>query len=251
MSCRPALLLVFALTGLPAAGPAVAGPVVVELFTSQGCSSCPPADALLGELAESGVVIALSLHVDYWNRLGWTDPFSKPAFSERQRAYAETLEDDNPYTTGVYTPQIVVNGRYAVVGHVANRVHAAIDKAGRMPAWTDPRVVGDSPEEVLLPANTRSPLREPASVWLITYDDRHVTPVEHGENADRVLVNHRVVRSMRRIGRWDGRETRLAIGKPAPESAQRDGLVVLVQQADTGIIIGAAERRLLNTNTPH
>lgn len=250
MGHRLALLVPVLLAALTLAGPSAARPVVVELFTSQGCSSCPPADRLLGELAEREPVIALSLHVDYWNRLGWTDPFSRPAFSERQRAYARTLEDDNPWTTGVYTPQMVVNGRYAVVGHVASRVNRAIDRAEDVPERVHPRIVGHPPEHVIVsPDQESAATRESATVWLIAYDDRHVTPVERGENAGRQLVNHRVVRSMRRIGQWNGRETRLAIG--TVELEERDGLVVLVQTGETGSIIGATERRLSGEDPRH
>jgi hypothetical protein len=238
-----ALLLLLPLATLAATDTSrAASPVVVELFTSQGCSSCPPADELLGRLADRGSVIALSLHVDYWNRLGWKDPFSKARFSDRQRAYAEGLEDDNPYTTGVYTPQIVVDGRYAVVGHVAERVEAAIERARTEPAGLHPRIAGESPEYVHLPA-TRHPLPEqPATVWLIAYDDRHTTIVDNGENAGRELINHHVVRSMHRIGTWNGEETRITLDAPEMELNERDGVVVLVQNGHAGNIVGAAER---------
>jgi hypothetical protein len=247
-----AILLLLPLATLSAADtPATARPVVVELFTSQGCSSCPPADALLGRLAKRDSIIALSLHVDYWNRLGWTDPFAKAQFSDRQRAYAEELEDENPYTTGVYTPQIVVDGRYAVVGHVADRVRAAIERAGNEAASLRPRLIGESPEQVHLPAARQTDPEQPATVWLITYDDRHTTAVENGENGGRELTNHHVVRSMHRIGTWDGEEARLMLDVPGSALDARDGVVVLVQSGRGGAIVGAAEHRLRDVQTHH
>ncbi|MDZ7788638.1 MAG: DUF1223 domain-containing protein [Halofilum sp. (in: g-proteobacteria)] len=249
MRYRFALLLLVAFATLSVADTRhTARPVVVELFTSQGCSSCPPADALLGQLAERDSIIALSLHVDYWNRLGWTDPFAQARFSDRQRSYAEQLEDDNPYTTGVYTPQIVVDGRYAVVGHVAGRVRDAIERAGNQAAWLRPRIVGDPAEHVHLPAAGQAVPGQPATVWLITYDDRHTTAIDGGENDGRELTNHHVVRGMRRIGTWHGEEARLALGLADTELADHDGVVVLVQLGRAGNIIGAAEHRLGNVH---
>lgn len=252
MRHRFALLMLMPLAMLSAAGTSdAARPVVVELFTSQGCSSCPPADALLGRLAERESVIALSLHVDYWNRLGWTDPFARARFSDRQRDYAEKLEDGNPYTTGVYTPQIVIDGRYAVVGHVADRVRSAIERAGTTPARLHPRIVGESPKYVHLPATRRALPAQPATVWLIAYDDRHTTIVENGENAGRELINHHVVRSMRRIGTWYGEETRLALDASDVALNKHDGVVVLVQNGRAGNIVGAAERELPDGQSLH
>src|SRR5437868_14761375 len=133
MLCLRSLVLVSALL---AAAPAVAGettrPIVVELFTSQGCSSCPPADALLGELARRDDVLPLAFHVDYWDRLGWKDPFSSAAATARQRTYARQLDAAN-----VYTPQMVVDGRIDVVGSYRDQVLRAIDRA-RQDAATVP-----------------------------------------------------------------------------------------------------------------
>lgn len=212
---------------------------VVELFTSQGCSSCPPADALLGELAEEPGVIALSLHVDYWDGAGWSDPFGSAVHTRRQRAYARTLDDGNAYTSGVYTPQMVIDGRHAAVGHAADRVRTAIAAAAERPDALAPRFT--DPGAVIVP---RARGLEPAVVWLLEYDDRHATQVAGGENGGRTLVNRRVVRDIRRLGAWHGEHGRYAIDAAAARERGRDGLVVLVQAGGNGPILGAAEHRL-------
>lgn len=212
---------------------------VVELFTSQGCSSCPPADALLAELADEPGVIALSLHVDYWDGLGWTDPFGRAAYTRRQRAYAATLDDGNAYTSGVYTPQMVIDGRYAVVGHAAGRVREALAAAREGDDPVAPRF--DGAEHVVVPAGDAA---GETVVWLVAFDERHTTEVARGENAGRTLVNRRVVRSMERLGEWHGERTDFAVDTAAARERGRDGVVVLVQRHGTGRILGAAERRL-------
>ncbi|MDZ7749620.1 MAG: DUF1223 domain-containing protein [Halofilum sp. (in: g-proteobacteria)] len=231
-----ALTLLAAPPGATARGEAA---TVVELFTSQGCSSCPPADALLGRLADAPGVIALSLHVDYWDRLGWTDPFAQAAFSERQRRYARQIEDDNRYTAGVYTPQVVVDGRRAMVGHAAAKVRAALEAARQRPAAVTPRFAGGA--RVVVPAADGG---APAGVWLLAIDRRHETPVARGENAGRTLVNHRVVRSLERLGTWDGGRAVFDIDAERARAAGRDGLVVVVQRDGPGPILGAARRTL-------
>lgn len=169
----------------PAAPAPADGAVVVELFTSQGCSSCPPADRLLTELArDRRDVIALAFHVDYWNRLGWADPWSRPAWSARQEAYARGDGDR------VYTPALVINGGGAVVGSRRAAVTDAIAQAPRLPAIAGTARVVDGAVEVAaaVPAGTRG------AVAIV--EDALVTRVAAGENEGETLRNDRVVRAL-------------------------------------------------------
>lgn len=209
------------------------GPVVVELFTSQGCSSCPPADAMLAELATRDDVIALSLHVDYWNYLGWQDTFSQPLFTERQYAYGRAAD-----STVVYTPQLIVGGTERVMGaramELADRIAAhraapepvAIDvatAAGGDRFAIEARWVGSSPAPAMI-------------VQLVAYSPREVVDISRGENAGRVMTYHNVVRRWLVIGEWDGAEPFSAA------IAAEDDLphVVIVQDAGHGPIMAAA-----------
>ncbi|KGM33874.1 DUF1223 domain-containing protein [Inquilinus limosus] len=209
-----------------AAAPALAAerPVVVELFTSQGCSSCPPADALLSTLADRPEVLALAFHVDYWNRLGWTDPFSGPWATARQTAYAAQLGSDQ-----VYTPQAVIDGRGDVVGSDRAAMEAAIAAAR-----TDPSV----PVQLTASGTGLQVAVDPAApadavLWLVGFDDRHDTPVRRGENAGRTLVDRNVVRSLTRLDGW------MPGGTVAAARPEGDRTAVLLQAAD-GRILGAA-----------
>lgn len=168
-------------------------PLVIELFTSQGCSSCPPADKLLDKLARDGAavgrpVLPLAFHVDYWDDLGWADPFALPAWTERQRDYARAIGDDR-----VYTPQLVVGGRTGVVGSRTARVMSAI---------------ADAPKQVAITAKgtwTRTTLTVTASapadadVFVAVWQDGTRTKVPRGENAGTTLVGDRVVRRLERV----------------------------------------------------
>ncbi|HYZ23186.1 MAG TPA: DUF1223 domain-containing protein [Rhodopila sp.] len=197
------------------------GPVVLELFTSQGCSSCPPADALLGELSRETGVIALAWHVDYWNNLGWHDPFASRAFTERQRAYARLLGEE------VYTPALVVNGARMVVGSDRASVRAAINASGRLPiAAAVARSGGTLTVEIGAFAGS-------ASALVVAYDPIQVTAVGAGENAGRRLRDQRVARALWSRPAQPGRFSLSGI-----DPAQ--GAVLLVQD-DGGRIIGAAD----------
>ena len=215
-------------------------PVIVELFTSQGCSSCPPADAFLGELAGRPDVLALAMHVDYWDYIGWKDPFAKRTYTERQRDYARSL-----WQRFVYTPQMVVDGRYQDVGsdrHAINKLieRARADKA-KQPLVQIARV--DEPKadesDAGPPAKVRVEsigFRGTASVWLALYDREHRTDVPRGENAGRRLVDYNVVREFRRIGTFDGRPVTLAL-ELGDLVGRHDAGVVFVQQDGTGPIL--------------
>lgn len=238
----PALIATSARPAAQDAGSAAEGdPVVVELFTSQGCSSCPPAEAYLGDLAERPGVIALEFHVDYWDYIGWVDPFADPAFTARQHAYGRAL--DQRY---VYTPQMVIDGQRHAVGSRRAAVEAAIDAArmrrelarerGGVPTLTFARRSDDGFTITLDggDAATKGAYR----VLLLGFDRRHETRVRAGENRGRMLANSHVVRSMSVLARWSGGA--LAIDAPAEAVAGDGGAVVLVQAADAGPIAAAA-----------
>lgn len=209
-----------------ASGAQAAHPAVIELFTSQGCSSCPPADRLVGSLADNPDILVLSFHVDYWNYLGWKDPFSSAQFTERQRDYAQFLGGRN-----VYTPQAVIQGTYDVVGSSAGRLRQALDKAHESKDWVDVTLQSSSNGlSIALPAAT---LRN-ATILLVGYDKKASTQVARGENAGENLTHRNSVRALQTLGVWQGESWKKTIAKPTG-----DGTAVLIQSNTSGAIIGA------------
>ena len=234
----PRFLIAFVVATLAAVGsvsPVAADPakIVVELFTSQGCSSCPPADKLLGELARRDDILALSFHVDYWNYLGWRDPFSSAEATDRQRNYRRPL--GKRY---VYTPQMVINGAAEAVGSSRATVLRLIEQARGMPTLD---ISVDHPggdRAVVRIAGGPRPAR-PAAVWLMFYDRRHATEILRGENEGVTLVNTNVVRVLKRIGSWTGEALKIDLSLRRLGAAGRDGCAVIVQQDGNGPILGA------------
>ena len=221
--------------------PAFAGSgkkVVVELFTSQGCSSCPPADAYLAELAKRDDIIALSFHVDYWNYIGWTDPFSSPDASTRQRAYGRTM--GKRY---VYTPQVVVDGRAETVGSNRSNVNNLIRMAAAAQKIAiDVALHKDGTADIHVPAEAA---QRRAELWIGFYDSACETTVRAGENRGETIVNGSIVRSFRRIGTWTGADLKKRVDLKALGATGRDGCVIVLQAADNGPIIGAASFPLM------
>lgn len=213
-----------------AAAPALAAAplVVVELFTSQSCDSCPSADAVLRELAPRRDVLALSWHVTYWNRLGWQDRFSLPEATERQRRYARTVRDSLYGQHQVYTPQMVVQGAVGCVGSNRAMVGAALREAATLPVALTLRGDAGGLEAVVPEGQGRGTL------LLVGFDPEHVTPVSSGENRGRTLVHAHVVRSLVELGAWSGAASQLRAPRPAGQSH-----ALLLQGAD-GRILGAA-----------
>lgn len=226
--------LAFAAGQAPATRAAAEPRTVLELFTSQGCSSCPPADRLFAQLAHDPQFIVLSLPVDYWDRLGWKDTFARHAFTERQRAYAAARGDGQ-----VYTPQAVVNGSEHANG--ANR--RAIDASAATTA--PPRLEvqaqqsGDSIAVALDAERSGSPH---ATIVLLPYLASRDVAVGRGENAHSKLTYTNIVRDIIPVGEWTGKPVKLAARLPAGE--RYDGVIVLVQEgtpAQPGAILGATQ----------
>jgi hypothetical protein len=222
----------------PEAARAVEAGTVVELFTSQGCSSCPPADALLGRLAERGDVIALTMAVDYWDYLGWKDTFASPSYTMRQHAYARQRGDSQ-----VYTPQMVFNGRTHAVGSHAAVVETAIAE----------QAAGDAAERVAVTLSADQhdimvkvgPFQgagaaPEATVWLLLTTRSAEVEVARGENGGRKLTYYNVVRMMMPIGQWNGAALEIALPQ-ADLLEGYDGCTAILQINGTGPILGAAQ----------
>lgn len=235
----PALALLALLAAGAAARAQTQGPVV-ELFTSQGCSSCPAADAFLAELADRDDVIALSLHVDYWDYIGWKDTFARPAHGERQKGYAETLKGRR-----VYTPQMVIDGAAHEVGSNRAGVLAALARgraAARLPVELS-RAAGHV--VVRIPAG---PAQGDATIWLLRYDALHAVEIGRGENSGRTVAYRNVVREISSLGVWRGEPVEATLSEAQLARGGRTGCAVIVQRDMHGPILGAAQLALGPTN---
>jgi hypothetical protein len=226
-------------------------PVIVELFTSEGCSSCPSADRLLARLEQTqpvpgALVVALEEHVDYWNQLGWTDPFSSPQYRARQNDYALSFHGDN-----IYTPQMVVNGQAQFVGDDLNRAYQEIATAAQsQTTQIELAMTPNSRDAELLDLSVRmsSPkttkLRD-SNLYLAVTENKLMSFVQRGENSGRTLRHSAVVRSFGVIGRIDPRGTpggQVVSTLRLPREWKRDNLraVVFVQERDSLRITGAS-----------
>jgi hypothetical protein len=214
------------LAGLvPVVANAAERPVVVELFTSQGCSSCPPANVYLNELSKQRRdVLALAFHVTYWDRLGWKDPFSLEAATDRQAVYGRRFGD------GSYTPEIVVDGSAGMVGSDREEVGPAIENAKRDGQTAAAVKVTRSGEQVAIEVGAGT---GNGRVLLIGFDHEHTTAVRRGENSGATLTEANVVRSIRSVGQWSG--AALHLNEHFPEGQD----VAVVLEAPDGRIIGA------------
>jgi hypothetical protein len=217
--------LVVAFGLAPAIADAADRPVVVELFTSQGCSSCPPANAYLNDLArERHDVLPLAFHVTYWDRLGWKDPFSLQAATDRQARYGGRFGD------GSYTPEIVVDGLNSHVGSYRDEIGSAIDRA-KAAATTAAVKVSRDGNQLLVEVG---PGEGRGRVLLVGFDHYHKTAIRRGENGGRTFEELNVVRSVRPLADWQGKTLRLTEQTPEGEDA-----AVLIEASD-GRIVGAA-----------
>jgi hypothetical protein len=216
-----ALLSLLMMLCASAAGAAETRPIVVELFTSQGCSSCPPADALLEQLSHRDGILALGYHIDSWDNLGWKEPFSGPEATARQRAYAARFDHGQQFT-----PQIVVDGREDMVGSDRDAVLGAL-KA--QPQAGAPVHFATDHSAVTIGAGTGTGM-----VLLIRFAEHRTTRIGAGENAHRTAEDTNAVLSIEARGEWDGSPRSLQL----PAISPGEGYAVLVQAAD-GAIIGA------------
>lgn len=206
---------------------------VVELFTSQGCSSCPPADTYLGELAKRDDIIALSLHVDYWDYIGWKDPYSLPLNTMRQRDYARNLGMGY-----VYTPQMVVQGMAHTTGSNRKSVEQLIqDVEGAKRLDITISLAADG-LQLDIPGGTFE--GETAKILVAAYDKHDENNVTRGENSGHMLEHYNVVREMTEIGTWTGEPVSMVVTDEMVKMAGRNGCAVLVQSTRNGRILGAA-----------
>lgn len=211
------------------AQPMLAGdrPVVVELYTSQGCSSCPPADALLHDLAARDDVVALAMHVDYWDYIGWKDSFAHPNNAKRQRAYAQRSGRKM-----VYTPQMIINGSDHVVGNRPMDVADLIDRHRKADKTVNLTLVR-SGGKVTIAAEPVPSAQGPLTVQLLRYRPKSTVAIKRGENAGRTLSYANVVTELKVLGHWNA-------AKPLRLSAPLTGdqpAVVLVQHAGPGPVV--------------
>lgn len=214
-----------------------AGPMSIELFTSQGCSSCPPADLNLGKLARRPDIVALSFHVNYWDYIGWKDRFASKESTDRQRVYARSLRQRY-----VYTPEMVVDGRAHEPGINESGIEGLLAAARRQsPKRTTPQLqrIGTGALTIRLAG---AKLDQPADVVVFAYDRYHSTPIERGENGGRRLENFNVVRHFEVVSRWDGTGREWTV--PADRFQVGQGIAVIVQQADQGPVLGASKLEL-------
>lgn len=221
--------------------PAQADPrAVIELFTSQGCSSCPPADKILGELAKDPSVIALSMPIDYWDYLGWKDTLADSRFSARQKAYSQVRGDRE-----VYTPQIVVNGSAHVIGSDRAGIESAIDVTKKAEGvMSVPVTMTQSGQAINVSvAASTTPGATHGEVWICSISKAVPIAIGRGENHGREVTYHNVVRSLLKVGDWNGTSDSWSVPLENVSREGVDGAVVYVQDGNRdrpGAMLGAA-----------
>ncbi|AMJ62117.1 DUF1223 domain-containing protein [Bosea sp. PAMC 26642] len=222
-----------------AQAPVVQPKAVVELFTSQGCSSCPPADALFGELAKDPGILALTLPVTYWDYLGWKDTLGQDAFTKRQKFYAKARGDGQ-----VYTPQAVING----AGHFVGSDRSGIEPGLRQTTLTATIALAETDDALRIGLSGSVAVGDkPAGIWVLPITRIVTVPIGRGENEGRTVSYANVVRGLVRVGDWDGKETTLSVPLTTTRAANADSYVVVVQAEQAGkygmmpgAILGAA-----------
>ena len=212
---------------------------LLELFTSQGCSSCPPADKLLGELSKDPSLVALSLPIDIWDYLGWKDTLALPGHTARQRAYAEVRGDRQ-----VYTPQLVINGSMYVVGSDRAAIEHAIVQTDRNPDIMSLAVMASAASgELSVTVKHGSGKQNHGEVWLCPLSRAVSVAVGHGENRGHTIVYHNVVRAWRKLGDFAGGDESWSVPLAKIENGKVDAAAVIVQEGTRerpGVVLGAA-----------
>jgi hypothetical protein len=219
-------------------------PVIVELFTSQGCSSCPPADAFMAEVRAMPNVVALTYNVDYWDYRGWRDTLATPEYSKRQYKYAKARGDMD-----VYTPQMIIDGASHVVGSQKLAVTAAIDKARTTPPpmWIPLSIAANDAEFQITVDETPPGMIAPAAnLWFVSVAPRIPVEIEKGENAGQNIVYLNVVRKLVPVGMWHGGKTTLALPKDSVMTEDSTSCVALLQMKPLGRVLGCAVWGRLN-----
>ncbi len=212
---------------------------VVELFTSQGCAMCPPADALLGELAKRSDLLPLSFHVDYWDYIGWKDTFASAANTTRQRAYAQRFG-----LRYVYTPQMVVQGASQATGSDRASVLADIEKHKPLSSVPIKIQLGTGGRSIIVTIDAAPQGKEQnAEVWLVMFDRKQNTTISRGENSGKTLSDFNVVRSLVKVADWNGRKLKFT-ARPPGNAVLSGDCAVLLQSTGTGRILGAAKLAL-------
>jgi len=247
------LAMILALVAHEAAPAQDSGPIVIELFTSQGCSSCPPADRLLKRLAGDPRVIPLSFHVDYWNYIGWTDPFSSKRWSERQQGYARAFRSNR-----IYTPQLVVSGRTGLNGSdeagARKRIAEALaaEPAGRVTLAVE---ASQNRLKVKVGAKLSRAVEGPLDLWVAVYETGLTTKVGAGENSSSMLHNDYVVRRLEKAltlpgtaGAADSGEVVLGLDKRWKRESL--GVAAFLQDPKTMVIHGAAGKNIKDVKDP-
>lgn len=216
---------------------------VIELFTSQGCSSCPPADALVVELAKDPELIALTLPVTYWDYLGWKDTLGKDSFAKRQKFYAKSRGDGQ-----VYTPQVVINGAAHAIGSERAEIEKVVNQLAVTGFAAKLALKEENGSLQIRIAPTGSTSEEKAGVWIIPTTRQATVPVTRGENQGKTLAYANVVRGMVRVGDWSGQEATITAPLTALQAPEADGYVVIIQAERPGkygmmpgTILGAAQ----------
>ena len=207
--------------------------VVVELYTSQGCSSCPPADNLLGQIADRDDIIALALHVDYWDYIGWKDDFADPAHTSRQRAYARAKGSKM-----IYTPQMIIQGEAHVIGNKPMDVADAVNGYARRTSPVDVDL-SRSGSTLTVRASGEGRLPSDMAVHVVTFTPKATRDIRAGENRGRKLTYHNIVEDWRTVGSWSGSGTY----QESIRVASNQPVAVIFQAPRNGPILGAAQLR--------
>jgi hypothetical protein len=215
---------------LPGNAQAESAKVVVELYTSQGCSSCPPADELLAELSKNDEILPLAFHVDYWDYLGWKDELASPAFTERQKSYAHSAAERT-----IYTPQVIVNGKVRLVGSDAQALMSAVMHEMNQ-SQSASLSVSRQDELVTISGTAPAKLDRPVEVLLVRYLPQVSVEIRRGENAGQTITYVNTVTSLTSIGHWSGDRPLLM----TTSISGSDSAAILLQEVDFGALLASA-----------